>query len=504
MTRTKPLIPLILTTVVALSLTSPAESAAADPREATVKIYVVRNDPNYYDPWSTHGATSASGSGCIISGKRILTNAHVVSNATFIQVRRSGSAVRFPARVLAVSHEADLGLITVDDADFFRGIAPLELGNMPKSRSEVSVYGFPLGGDTLSITKGVISRVEHQTYAHSSAYLLTAQIDAAINPGNSGGPAIVDGRIVGVAMQVITNAQNIGYVVPAPVIRHFLEDVADGLYDGYPKIGFWFQRSENVDLRAKYGVPETATGVLVTRIVPGAEAEGKIEAGDFVIAVDGHPVANDGTVEFRTGERTLCSYYAEGKQIGESINVTVWREGSELEIAVPLDKPFQNYLLVPLEQYDRLPTYYIFGGVVFCPLTKSLLLEWGQDWEKTSRPELRTFLSDNFRSKGNEEVVIILKILAAEVNAGYVSEELQFKRVVAVNGKEIVNTRDLIVLAETDTGEPHVTFETEQGEKIVFERTKALAARDAILVTYRIPADRSPDLLPDQYKTRQE
>ncbi|MBM4153000.1 MAG: trypsin-like peptidase domain-containing protein, partial [Kiritimatiellaceae bacterium] len=183
---------------------------AQDTRSAIVKIYTVHNVPDYYNPWNMRGTQSSTGSGCVISGKRPLTNGHVVRDQTFIQVRRFGESRRFQARVLFVSHQADLAILSVDDPTFFDNVEPLSFGELPYTQSEVNVYGFPMGGDTLSITKGVISRIEHQVYSHSSVPLLAAQIDAAINPGNSGGPAIISNKIVGVAMQGMTQADNIG------------------------------------------------------------------------------------------------------------------------------------------------------------------------------------------------------------------------------------------------------------------------------------------------------
>jgi S1-C subfamily serine protease len=159
-----------------------------DVREAIVKIYSVHDRPNYYNPWISSGPRRSTGSGCIVEGNRILTNAHVVEDQTFLQVRRNGDSRRVQARLVAVSHEADLALLELEDESIFAGVEPLAYGDLPNTQEEVLVYGFPLGGDTLSITKGVLSRVEHQNYAHSSCEFLAGQLDAAINPGNSGGP----------------------------------------------------------------------------------------------------------------------------------------------------------------------------------------------------------------------------------------------------------------------------------------------------------------------------
>ena len=69
------------------------------------------------------------------------------------------------------------------------------------------------GGDNISVTGGVVSRVEPTRYVHGAAHLMAIQIDAAINPGNSGGPALMEDKVVGVAFQNLANAENIGYVI---------------------------------------------------------------------------------------------------------------------------------------------------------------------------------------------------------------------------------------------------------------------------------------------------
>ena len=153
---------------------------------------------------------SATGSGAIIGGKRILTNAHVVANHTFIEVERYGQRKRYIDKVKFISHQADLALLEVEDEAFFDGVVPLTFGGLPQIEQKVVVYGYPMAGSILSATMGVVSRIEHHRYSHSGEKFLAIQVDAAVNPGNSGGPALSDGKIVGVVMHVIKRSQNIG------------------------------------------------------------------------------------------------------------------------------------------------------------------------------------------------------------------------------------------------------------------------------------------------------
>ncbi len=476
----------LLVAVVADARTQPV-------REAIVKVYTVHSVPDYYNPWNMRGTTSSTGSGAIIDGNRILTNGHVVRDQTFVQVRRFGESRRHQARVLYVSHQADLAILTVDDPSFFEGVEPLELGTLPETQEEVNVYGFPMGGDTLSITKGVISRIEHQTYVHSSVNLLAAQIDAAINPGNSGGPAIVDDRIVGVAMQGISQADNIGYIVPIPVIEHFLQDIQSGQRNGIPSLGVVTQRMENPDLRRRYGLDEEESGVLLVHVVYGSSAAGLLQAGDVVLSIEDTLVADDGTIEFRDKERTSFAYLIQNQQVGESIDLVVLREGDRLSLTIDLKHPMERDWLVPMEQYDILPTYYIYGGVVFVPLTKNLMRMWGNNWFNNAPKEFVVQLNNNVVTEERDELVIALKVLAADVNQGYHNENHWI--IDSVDDVQVRNMRHLVELVEQNADNEFIEFRDRGGRKILLDRAKVEAEQASILAIYRIASDRSDDLL---------
>lgn len=461
-------------------------------KDAIVKIYTVLNKPDYFNPWRMLGAKSGGGSGCIIEGNKILTNAHVIADHTFIQVRRYGQAERYKAKVLSVSHDADLALLTVEDKTFFSDVTPLKFGELAETQQEVLVYGFPFGGDSLSITKGVISRIEHLFYVHSSHYLLAGQIDAAINPGNSGGPVLVNDRVVGVVMQMVKSnyAENIGYMVPMPVINHFFQDIEDGQYDGFPDLGIITQDMESPDMRRKYGLSETQTGLFVTRILPGSPTEGKVEEGDVLLSIEGHPIANDGTVEFRPKERTDYTYYVDAKQPGENVRAEVLRQGTIKQVTLTLNQTRKAYLLVPQEKYEQLPRYFIYGGIVFTPLTKNLLERWGSDWLDSAPSDLVRELK-NWVTEEKKEVVLVLKILAADVNTGY--HDVRAWIVTEVNGKQIKDFDEFFQIV-TQTTEPYLVFKDEMGFQIVIDREKAEESHELVLRTYRIEHDRSQDL----------
>ncbi|MBN2586236.1 MAG: trypsin-like peptidase domain-containing protein [Candidatus Fermentibacteraceae bacterium] len=465
-----------------------ASSPATEVDQAMVKIYATSADPNYYIPWIIEAPYEVFGSGCVIDEELILTNAHVVSNLTYLQVRREGDPRRYTGRVVAISHEADLALLTVDDPGFFDGITPLELGSLPKTMEQVTVYGYPVGGDALSTTQGVISRIETSNYTHSNLSLLSVQLDAAINPGNSGGPAIVNGKVIGVAMQSRTLAENIGYVVPVPVIRHFFDDIEDGSYDGFPSAGLAYQDISNPAVTEMYGIGEEQLGVLITGTSYRSPASDVLVEGDVILELDGYAIAGDGTVQIASGIRTTLDYLITRRQVGEAVPILIVRDGSTMTVEMTLDETFEDLCLVPHKEYDRLPQYFIYGGLVFEPLSLNYLESWGSEWYSNALDYLSMpYRYNNWRTEDRSRIVIITYILPSEVNTGY--QVVRNEIAASVNGEPVSGFYHLIQLLENTDGE-FVTIRTNLGKMIILDRQEAIAANDEILARYGIPADR--------------
>jgi S1-C subfamily serine protease len=467
--------------------------AGSDVKNAVVKIYTVNNGYDYYSPWQKFGQTSSSGSGCIISGKRILTNAHVVANQTFIQVRRAGEAKKYTAELEAVAHECDIAILRVKNDSFFSGVTPVAIGNLPEIGDQVAVYGFPKGGDKLSITEGVVSRVEHTKYTHSNANLLACQIDAAINSGNSGGPVINGNKLVGVAFQAVSanDAENIGYMVPTPVIRHFLTDIRDGTYDGIPDLGLSWQKMENLDIRRKYHMADDLTGVLVIKVYPDSPTGGILQREDIILSVDEKSVENDGTIAFRDGERTVFDFIIQNKYINDTVEMKVLRKEKVINAQINLSQSLKCSRLVPLEQYDVPPTYFVFGGIVFQPLTVNFLKLWGDDWYDEANKSLLHYYKNGYPTKERKELVLLAKVLADEINVGY--HDLHDRIISYVNGEKIRDMKDLVKALENNKAEYHNILD-ETGYRIVLDSEKVKNKGQSILEKYGINSDRSKDL----------
>ncbi|KAF8402428.1 hypothetical protein HHK36_013386 [Tetracentron sinense] len=118
--------------------------------DSVVKIFTVSSSPNYFLPWQNKPQRETMGSGFVITGKRILTNAHVVADHTFVLVRKHGSPNKHRAEVHAIGHDCDLAILVVESEEFWEGMNFLELGDIPFLQEAVAVVGYPQG-------KGLVS-----------------------------------------------------------------------------------------------------------------------------------------------------------------------------------------------------------------------------------------------------------------------------------------------------------------------------------------------------------
>ena len=453
-------------------------------KQAIVKIYNVAKIPNYLSPWSS-SMQSSSGSGSIIEGGYILTNAHVVADQAFLEVQRYGERKRYIANVFAVSHQADLALLKVEDKAFSEGVIPLKFGALPEVEQKIVVYGYPMGGSTLSATIGVVSRVEHHVYAHSGETFLAVQVDAAVNPGNSGGPALSDGKIVGVVMQVISKSQNIGYLVPVSMVQHFIKDMKDGKYDGFSELGIGTQKLENPAMRRYYGLDDSVTGKLIDKVVYNSSLKPVFREGDILTAIDGHKIENDGTIAFRKHEYTDYNYYVDQHQMREKISFDIIRDKKPLKVSGVLKNVADDMFLVKTTRYDIMPTYYILGGYVFSPLTRNLI-------RSTNRNRLRmSCLASKWKKEDKDEVVVLLKVLASDISRG--DNNFGMWAIDTINGKPFKDFKAFYEMMKKSQ-EKYLVLADKDGVKVIIDREEALGKQDELLKKYNIEYDRSEDL----------
>ena len=470
----------------------PAPAAAAPDgvdleslRASVVKIYTVSQSENYRKPWQRPRPQGSSGTGFYIGDRKIMTNAHVISDAKNLQVKRSDRVKRYEARVLYAGHDCDLAVVTVDNDEFWEGMKPLEIGERSEMRSKVMTIGYPMGGNKLSVTEGVVSRIEVNTYVHTGADdHLTIQTDAAINPGNSGGPVIQDGKVVGVAFQGRMFAQNLGYMIAPSVIKHFLKDIQDDVYHGYPEIGIYTANLRNPTLRKFLGVPEGEDGgVIVLKPTPYASAVGHLKKNDVILKIDGIKVEADGTIKVGS-EFIDFTFVVENKQIGESVTLTILRDGKVMDVDIPL-KAWEA-MMQPGRVYDERPEYLVFGGYLFVPLTENYL-GWG------ASNDLSYYMQQYYRTVAEEgktrDQLVLLSRVMKHPSTRYI--EYRDAIVEKVDGVQPKDFRHFVQLIDGATKDlVKIDFEGINTAPLILDMKKMREVHPEILKTHEIPEDR--------------
>jgi S1-C subfamily serine protease len=462
---------------------------AAGPADSVVKVFTQMRLPNPVRPWIKQNPVEVMGSGVVIDGKRILTNAHLVLYADEIFVQGGQGGDRVEAKVAAVGPGIDLAILTLEDEAFFAKRSPIaRASKLPEITSRVAVQGFPINGTSLSTTQGTVARIEYELYDTGVAGL-RIQVDAVINPGNSGGPALVDGKMIGV---ISGQAENIGYIIPNQEIDDFLADVADGRYEGKPFVYDQFQTIENEALRAMLGVAKSVRGMLV-REPKRREPAYPLKEFDILTRIGTHEVDNEGMIQATDNLR--LSFVSQVPKLVKNgtVPVTIIRAGKTIEIALPVSRHSDHLLRV----YDgHYPSYFVCGPLVFSPVVSNAITYYFQlnPMLGGRNSPLTTRRSDRARFPGEELVVVTAPLLRTRMTKGYADP---FGQVVSeVNGTKIKNLAHLVALIRVCNDE-YLTFRfaEDYSETLVFRRKAMLDATEPLMSENGIPRRGSDDVL---------
>jgi len=457
--------------------------------KSVVMIRSVRQDFDYVTPWKQTAMSQGVGSGFVIAGDKILTNAHNVSNNKYLELKKENVAKRYRGKISFVGHDCDLAILTAEDKSFFDDTIALELAGIPKVNSTVSTYGFPIGGDHVSVTEGIVSRIEMGIYSHSGADShLVIQTDAAINPGNSGGPVMQNGKVVGVAFQGLRQGENIGYLIPTTVIKHFLTDIEDGKYNGFGSLGVsLYSGLHNSSYKDYLKVPPEQDGVVVIDTMMHSSVESILQPGDVLAQIDNYNIDNDGMVKIY-GLTLGLSEIVEAKQIGQTVELTFYRQGELMKetATVALNRPIIEYAL----QYDHPARYVCFAGLIFVPVTRNLLEAWGGDW-LTGIPYYLRYLFHNSiqfnTDRQRKEYIVLAEIMSDEINS--YAGDFEDRVVESVNGTKIRGLNDVYNAFRQPINNFHIIKFMDSNRSLVIDAEKSNMRNSGILKKYHIPQE---------------
>jgi S1-C subfamily serine protease len=476
----------LLATFLALFAT---DGALADgPEESVVRVFASLRLPNPTRPWAKQNPVEVMGTGAIIDGKRILTNAHVViySGEVFVQAQKGGD--RFVAKVAAIGPGIDLAILTLEDETFFEKRPPVpRAAKRPAAGETVVLMGFPVGGTGLAVSRGQVSRIDYAPY-NDLTDGLRIQVDAVAGPGNSGGPALVNGKMVGL---VFRRVQNAGLIIPNEEIDAFLDDVKDGRYDGKPRVTDRFQTLVNETLRKKLGMKRSDRGIMVRKVGPNVPSNPLVE-NDILTRIGTADIDNEGLVDFEEGLRLPFTALVPRLAKDGIVPVRVIRGG----------KPMETHLVVTRED-DRLikpyqgqyPPYFVFGPLVFATAIDDVLSTYAQGNPlSVAGSPLVARASDHVGFLGEELVVVTAPMLAHPMTRGFSDPCGLVVR--DVDGVPIRNLCHLVEVLRDSKGE-YLTlrFHGEYSETMIFLRKAAESSTPELMAENGIPRRGSDDAM---------
>ena len=465
---------------------------------SVVKVFSTVRYPDPYKPWAKESPEEFTGSGVVIEGRRILTNAHVVNYASEVRIQANQAGDEISATVEAIAPGIDLAVLKVDDTNFFETHPPLARAKtLPGIKDMVLAYGYPVGGTSLSITKGIVSRVEFAPYTFPVSGL-RIQVDAAINPGNSGGAAVVGDKMIGLTFSRLDGAENIGYIIPSEEIDLFLQDIADGHYDGKPTMFDSLQTLENPALRAFLKLPPGVSGMVVHKPYRDDSAY-PLKEWDLITKIGDTPVDDQGMIKLGDDLRVRFQYELQHVVTNGILPLTIIRGGKEEKIMLPVSASYPR-LIPPLD--GGYPSYFICGPMVFSAATDSYLDGYLRskyaasivtDMSVMGNP-LVTRMEDKPAFPGEGLVLISSPFFPDKLAEGYSNPRSEVLK--AVNGIPVKNLGHLVeILRDSKDEFIRLEFESRYGETIVFPRKQMIAATDQILTDNGVRSQGSPDML---------
>jgi S1-C subfamily serine protease len=414
-----------------------------------LKVNVTYQGYNLQIPWQKETSSGRRGLGVVLPNNRVLVTAQMVADATYIELELPDSGQKIAAKVQAVDYEANLAVLAPNspakEKAFFSTLKGMDLDTSARIGDALSVWQTGRVGE-LIVTPMHISKVMTQGYVVENAAFLVYEATGIIrSEANSFTLPIVKGGKLAALLLRYDSKNQVATLLPAPIIHHFLKDVADGKYDGFPSLGVEFQITLDEQFREYLGLKSDAPGVFINSVMKGGSADkAGVKKGDIMISINGSSIDSRGDYQDPQFGALSVSHIVRGRSfVGDDVEIRVIREGKEVILKSQLTrKNVEDYLVLPY-LFDKGPKYVLSGGLLFQELTRPYLNSFGN--EQQGGPILRlqriANTPDEFEKAGRKKIVFLSAILPTSSTQGY--ERMNGQVVDEVNGKKITEIADV-------------------------------------------------------------
>lgn len=434
--------------------------APADVKSSVVRINSTQQSWNPWQPWEKNPPRKRRALAAIVGPRQVITTSELAADATYLEFE-SADGTRFaPAKVIAVDYEANLVLLgpasETEGNGFFENTVPFKITTPPKIGSTLEILQVEDNGVAL-LTPGTLQSIDLAANFLPGHGFLTYMVKASMQSAASSYslPVLRDGQLAGVLISYNSKDQ-LCDVASTDIIRRFLDEAADGDYRGFPSLGVSIARTEDASFRQWLKLTDEQGGLYIQNVRKGAAADqAGVKKGDVLLAVDGKAIDRRGYYEHPNYGSLSWGHLVRGeKSTGDSITLSLLREGKPLEIMATLSREEEATRLVPNHLFDKAPNYLLKGGLVFQELSRPILEGFGEDWQ--SRAPLN--LLDAYENPDKYEtsvsrIIFLSGVIPTPATVGY--ERLRNLIVRKVNGKEIKDMKSLIAAFEGNTGALH-------------------------------------------------
>jgi S1-C subfamily serine protease len=453
-----------------------------------VQVTVTSQGYNFHRPWQQRRPTTQSALGVIVGEGRVLVNGLLVANHRYIELETLDNRRKHRAEVEVVDYEANLALLQPTDPEFLADRPSLELTTEVREGDLLNIWQAKPNGDVVS-AEGKVTSVELSAFTQDN-YFLVYRLDGALQyrGNNVTLPVIKAGKLAGLLLRYASRDRAID-VISMPVIRHFLEDVRQGEYRGFPRAGFHFGETIDPQLRRYIELPQKVSGIYVQKVIKGGPADrAGVQAGDVVTHMGTFALSDTGQYEDPLfGKTSVLHLIRTGYQVGERMPLRVFRKGQLLDLEMVLDHRTPDQYLVPPYIIDQRPEYMILGGLVLQELSLSYLREYGNEWNSDAPIHLLFYNQNQDYLNGDqgEKIVIVSGVVPTPYTIGY--ENLSNLVVQRINDRRIGRLSDVRAAIERPLDGFH-KIEVEQHPRIIYVDPEEIPKIDAIIEQrYRIP-----------------
>jgi S1-C subfamily serine protease len=442
---------------------APAKTAttAAD---AVVRVNSTSQEYHFLRPWEKRSPATRNGLGAVIKGKRVLVTAELVKDSTYIELEKADTGAKTPAKVVGLDYEVNLALLAPEDGNssFLDGMTELELDQGVRVGDNVDVWQLEANGIPAS-TSGTVIKVGIGKYFVDGSYFLNYVLRGSLQyrAGSFTLPVVKNGKLVGILLSYSSKEQT-SVIIAAPIIAHFIKDLKDGHYEGFPNLGISYATTLDEQFRKYLKLGKRLGGVYVRKVPKGGSAAAAgMKEGDVILEIAGHAIDARGDYVHPIYGKLNFSHLVRGEaDVGAVRQAKIVRDGKDMTLDMKLLRKLPGDYLIDPYLFDRGPKYLILGGLIFEELTLQYLKEWGEEWE--TRAPFRLVHANahqsDYEDQGRQKLVILSDAVLTPATLGY--QQLANLIVTKVNGKDIKSIRDLKeALASPEKGIHRIEFD---------------------------------------------